>query len=364
MKIDIYGTLGPACRRQDTLEKMFACGMTGIRLNLSHTGLDRCGEWLNGFHNAAGKVGVTPRLLIDLQGPELRLGDMEPVELMAGTTVELIGDVGEAKENGGALAPRISKEAAGVPVIPVPGIILDKIKPGQQILLDDGKLLLEVCGENSAFCRVLRGGMLKPRKSIALPGLNIHPPTLTDSDISNLKLAKSFGVTGVMLPFVRDAQDLKALRMVLKEEKADEIRIFAKIENLDGIKKLPELLPYADEIVIARGDLGNSIPLWELPGVQYEIGNLCKKAKKPYMVVTQMLASMEHMAVPTRAEVSDIFYAILHGASSVMLTGETAAGEYPVEAMEYMCKTVESAVGYLSDYQGEIQDARVVISNG
>ena len=163
-----------------------------------------------------------------------------------------------------------------------------------------------------------------------------------------------------MLPFVRSPEDLKILGGVLKEADAGHIRIFAKIENKDGQEKLPELLPYADEIVIARGDLGNSMPLWELPRAQYEIGNLCRQAGKPYMVVTQMLASMEHAAVPTRAEVSDIFYAILHGASSVMLTGETAAGEYPVEAMEYMCKTVKSAVGYLPDYQGEIQDARVV----
>lgn len=350
MKIDIYGTLGPACRQQDTLEKMFACGMTGMRLNLSHTGLDQCRDWLDCYHRAAGQAGVRPKLLIDLQGPELRLGQVEPRELIAGTTVELIGDEQETHKDCGALDFRISENAAGHPVIPVPGMILDKLKPGQQILLDDGKLLLEVCGESSAFCRVLRGGWLKPRKSIALPGLNIHPPTLTDSDLANLKLAKALGVTGVMLPFVRDAKDLRTLRSALKEVGADHIRIFAKIENKDGQEKLPELLPYADEIVIARGDLGNSMPLWELPKAQYEIGNLCRQADKPYMVVTQMLASMEHAAVPTRAEVSDIFYAVLHGASSVMLTGETAAGEYPVEAMEYMCKTVESAMDIIAIY--------------
>lgn len=360
MEIDIYGTLGPACLRQDTLERMFACGMTGMRLNLSHTGLDRCRDWLDCYQKAAEQAGVSPKLLIDLQGPELRLGQVEPRELIAGTTVELIGDVGEAQEDSKALGSRTSEKAAGGAVIPVPGIILDSLKPGQQILLDDGKLLLEVCGENSAFCRVLRGGWLKPRKSIALPGVKLHPPTLTHSDLANLKLAKALGVTGVMLPFVRSPEDLKILGGVLKEAGAGHIRIFAKIENKDGQEKLPELLPYADEIVIARGDLGNSMPLWELPRAQYEIGNLCRQAGKPYMVVTQMLASMEHAAVPTRAEVSDIFYAILHGASSVMLTGETAAGAYPVEAMEYMCKTVESAVGYLPDYQGEIQDARVV----
>ena len=373
-KINIYGTLGPACGQQEILEKMFACGMTGMRLNLSHTGLAGCGAWLQSFRRAAGKAGRKPKLLIDLQGPELRTGVLTPRELTAGEVVELA--------------------ACGPGRIPVPRMVLEALKPGQQILLDDGKFLLEVCSEsagtnsagmnsagadsagtNSAGangagidstgmssagtdmagkdrarslavpCRVLRGGLLKSRKSIALPGLTLHPSTLTESDLANLRLAGEYGVTGVMLPFVRGAEDLKVLRRALGETGGEDIRIFAKIENLEGVRKLPELLPYADEIVIARGDLGNAMPLWKLPAVQYEIGNCCRKAGKPYMVVTQMLASMEHAAVPTRAEVSDIFYAVLHGASSVMLTGETAAGEYPAEAMAYLCKTVETAVG-------------------
>ena len=325
-KIDIYGTLGPACVKIEILQKMFACGMTGMRLNLSHMGLEQCGEWLERFHYAAKATGVQPKLLIDLQGPELRLGEFATCELQVEEVVVL--------GNGG---------------IPVPEIIFDGIEKGQQILLDDGKLLLEVeeivvSRSKALYCRVLRGGLLKSRKSIALPEMKLYPPTLTESDLENLKIAKEYGVTGVMLPFVRNAKDLQNLREVLNEENPTNIQIFAKIENMDGVEQLTELLPFADEFVIARGDLGNAMPLWELPGVQYRIGKICQEAGKPYMVVTQMLASMETSPIPTRAEVSDIFYAILHGASSVMLTGETAAGKYPVEAMEYMCETVKSAI--------------------
>lgn len=329
-KVEIYGTLGPACQQQEILEKMFLYGMTGMRLNLSHTGLEQCSSWLESFRTAAKNVSLLPKLLIDLQGPELRVGSIKECELPVGAAV-CLGEGG----------------------ISVPQIIFEQMEPGQQILLDDGKFLLEATevtkadGKAAARCRVLRGGLLKPRKSIALPGLAVHAPALTESDYKNLKLAKEHGVTGVMLPFVRSAEDLKCLRKALTEAEASEVKIFAKIENMDGVKKLPELLPYADEIVIARGDLGNAVPLWELPALQYEIGNMCREAGRPYMVVTQMLASMEHAAVPTRAEVSDIFYAVLHGASSVMLTGETAVGEYPAEAMEYMCRTVESACKHI-----------------
>lgn len=350
-KVEIYGTLGPACQSQDTLETMFRSGMTGMRLNLSHTGLASCKGWLETMQKAASAVGITPKLLIDLQGPELRIGDLEPCELLEDRSVTL-----------------------GKGGIPVPPSLFPELKPGQQVLLDDGKILLEVEAvlaepgatgekahrlsdpapeagkgtgrpepEGSARCRVLRGGFLKSRKSLALPGLSLDMPTLTESDCSNLAVAREFGVTGVMLPFVRSARDLRNLRTALTEAGAGEIRIFAKIENMEGVDKLETFLPHADEIVIARGDLGNSMPLWELPKIQYRIGEFCRKAGKPYMVVTQMLASMEHAAVSTRAEVSDIFYAILHGASSVMLTGETAAGEYPGEAMEYLCRTVETA---------------------
>ena len=152
-----------------------------------------------------------------------------------------------------------------------------------------------------------------------------------------------------MLPFVRNQEDLKNLKQALINEDAGDIRIFAKIENQQGMEHLGELLPHCDEIVIARGDLGNAMPLAKLPCAQEEIADQCRKHGRAFMVVTQMLASMEHRAVPTRAEVSDIFRAVQQGAASVMLTGETAAGEYPLEAMEVLVDTVREAEWYLEE---------------
>jgi len=169
-------------------------------------------------------------------------------------------------------------------------------------------------------------------------------PTLTESDLKNIGLASQYGVTGVMQPFVRGKHDLVTLREALVAAGAEQVEIFAKIENLQGVAALDELLPYCDHVVIARGDLGNAMPLWELPRVQKEISEKCRKAGKPFMVVTQMLDSMHERAVPTRAEVSDIYNAVLDGAASVMLTGETAAGKYPVEAMEYLVRTGQEAL--------------------
>lgn len=241
--------------------------------------------------------------------------------------------------------------------IMLPELTFPYLIPGQEVLLDDGKIHLKIVekaenvaengGENTQgkryFAKVLWGGLLKSRKSAALPGAKIYPPTLTNSDLANIKIAKEMGVTGVMQPFVRDHSDLECVKEALREAGAEDIRLFAKIENMDGVRKLEELLPAADEIVIARGDLGNAVHLWDLPGVQRQISEKCRAAGKPFMVVTQMLASMERSPVPTRAEVNDIFHAVMDGAASIMVTGETAVGDYPVEVVRYMVNTVRSA---------------------
>ena len=164
-----------------------------------------------------------------------------------------------------------------------------------------------------------------------------------------ISAAKAFGVTAVMQPFVRDRADLETVRAALDAAGASDIRLFAKIENLEGVRNLPQLLGACDEIVIARGDLGNAMPLWKLPAVQKQISAACRAAGKPFMVVTQMLASMEKSAVPTRAEVSDIFNAVLDGAASVMVTGETAVGQYPVAVISYLAKTAACAEEFLRD---------------
>jgi len=341
--MDFYGTLGPSCQEEAVLFQMFQEGMTGLRLNLSHKSLVACSDWVAQMHRAAARAGVKAQLLIDLQGPELRVGQFEePLMLEEG-------------------------QLWSAAQLKLPKSVVPYLTEGQPVLLDDGKLLAKAvgmklgasegeqdgtaeseCGKKEGIeipmLQIVRGGRLASRKSIALPGVTVPSPTLTQADLDNLQVAARYGVTGVMLPFVRSAQDLITLREALQAAGAPDIRIYAKLESMEGVHMLEELLPYADEIVIARGDLGNCMDLWHLPAVQKQVAAICRRADKPFMVVTQMLASMEHMAVPTRAEVSDIFNAVLDGASSVMVTGETAVGEYPVEVMRYLVRTSQEAL--------------------
>lgn len=325
--MDYYGTLGPACADTDTLCEMFSLGMTGARLNLSHGTLTENGDWVRRFHeayHAAGKNG-TPRLIIDLQGPELRTGTLvRPLTLPDDSIIPLCDKTDPLD---GAL--------------PLPPEVLDSIAPGDQLSIDDSALLLEITDLHHA--KVLRGGSLLSRKSVAILGKEIDSPALTDEDLYNLDHAAQYGVTDLLQPFVRGGKDIRAVRAALHARGLDNVCIIAKIESMTGVEKLPEIIAEADEICIARGDLGNAMPLWLLPGVQRRITKACLAAAKPFMVVTQMLHSMTHSAVPTRAEVSDIYHAVLSGASSVMLTGETAAGDYPVEAIRYLVNTGKEA---------------------
>lgn len=311
---------------------MFEEGMDGIRLNLSHTTLEESAGIIDVFFRAAEGCGVRPELMIDMQGPELRIGRLnEPARLRDG-------------------------DAAGLRTIPFPQAVLDEIsrREGQEILLDDGKILLRTeriqadSGEPEMMLRVIRGGLLESRKSVALPGCSIETPAMTEADLQNIRSAAKSGVTAVMQPFVRCREDLIEVRKALDEAGGSEIRLLAKIENKAGMERLEELIPYCDEIVIARGDLGNAMELWELPAAQKRISAACRRAGRDFMVVTQMLESMTHRQVPSRAEVSDIFNAVLDGAASVMVTGETASGEYPDMVIRYMSKTVTEAESYLN----------------
>lgn len=320
--MEIYGTLGPACAQLPLLTELFQRGMCGLRLNLSHRSLAESREWLELAQTAAKACEKTAQILMDLQGPELRVGkEGLPVELPEGEILPL--------------------EA-----LCLPAVLLPHVQPGQELLLDDGKLQVLVQPENT--CRVLRGGRLLPRKSVAAPGVDLQLPALTDEDHENLRLAPKMGITGVMQSFVRGREDLLALREALKQSGGEHIGIFAKVESQQGLETLPDWMDLADCIVIARGDLGNAMPLWELPAVQKRISALCREKGKPFLVVTQLLASMESRAVPTRAEVSDIFNAVLDGADALMLTGETAAGAYPVQAMTYLCNTAREALAFRS----------------
>lgn len=404
--MDYYGTIGPACADPAVLKKMVEAGMTGLRMNLSHGSLKMHGDWIQMIREA----GIRD-LLIDLQGPELRVKGLgyernlriqgseavaipmdcdkqveklEELVLETGACVKMVSE--EVFVSGTVLPKEVEmlsvektdfddtsagRTAAG-PMIGCPKLLMEYLTPGQEILLDDGKLLLKILhgiGAGNPVCTdgkaadetdraditaiVIRGGVLRNRKSIALPDREIMTPTLTAEDLENLRDAKEAGVTGVMLPFVRGREDILALKEALTACGAEHIRIFAKIENQAGVRTLPDFVKDVDHVVIARGDLGNAMPLWELPGCQKRLAAICRQAGTPFMVVTQMLDSMHSRAVPTRAEVSDIYNAVMDGASSVMLTGETAAGKYPVEAIRYLVNTAACA---LRDRKNEKQE--------
>lgn len=343
---------------------MIEAGMTGMRLNLSHTSLEKSQNYIYAYADAAKTCGVMPQLLIDMQGPELRMGALkEPLTLIENEIME----------------------------IPVPEAVKAACEVGDRILFDDGKLLVEAVSETEAeaicekknfarteiaevkkdceeanrhddeetqacvLVKVLRGGILQSGKSIKIQDKYVSMPALTEHDIENIKNAKAYGVTALMQPFVCNGETLRQVRVALKENGAEDLQIFAKIENRLGVEHIEEILPEADVIVIARGDLGNDMPLWELPAVQKRLEEACKQAGKPYIVVTQMLASMEKNPVPTRAEVSDIFHAVYHGAWGVMITGETAVGAYPVEAITYLANTAREAITYLANTDGEAE---------
>lgn len=326
--MEFYATLGGACSDTATLERLFSAGMTGARLNLSHTTLRQCSSLLEEIYwPAAQSCGRTAQLIIDLQGPELRVGTLPTPILLETGSQAVLG-------RGGIPIPQAAREAA---------------QPGDQISLDDSALLLRVeekRGED-LVCRVKRGGQLQSRKSLAILGREVNTPTLTQEDLDNLAQAKRFGVTHILQPFVRGAQDIHTLRRAMAQEGLDEVKIMAKIENHRGLEHLDEIIQAADILCIARGDLGNSMPLWQLPSVQKQIARACRAAGKPFFVVTQLLWSMQERAVPTRAEVSDIYNAVLDGSCALMLTGETAAGSYPVEAMDYLVKTARQALADL-----------------
>lgn len=352
--VEIYGTLGPACAGREILEQMFQAGLTGMRLNLSHTGLEESAGLVENFRQAAKNTGVEPQLLIDMQGPELRIGKLaEEVHLQKDAQVILTDDEGVFRggaehSNNSDTIPKNTVLIQDV-IIPVQAEVLAALEAGDEVLLNDGRIAILVLEKTceSAKAIVVRGGALSSHKSIKIIGKQADLPVLTEHDITNICLAKEYGVTGLMQPFVKDGEELAQVREVLRARGAEDIKIFAKIENRPAVENLDSILKEADVLIIARGDLGNDMELWELPAVQKDIEKACIQAGKPFIVVTQMLASMEASPVPTRAEVSDIFNAVADGAYGVMITGESAVGKYPVEAVKYLANTARSATEWL-----------------
>ena len=314
--IKTYATLGPRCCDSETLCAMLRLGLTGFRLNVSHRTLQECSQWTSALQEAGKAAGVTPELIIDLRGGELRLGQLDaPIPLRAGDRFTF-GDGG----------------------VPLDADILDALHAGQPVLLDDSaiELTVEQVDGFSAVCRCIRGGLVEGHKSITLPDVDIPRPAVCQADLTDLAVARAHGVTAVMQPFVRSRSDLEQVRDALAQFGLSDFAIFAKVEDRIGLETLPQWLDLCDTVTIARGDLGSNLSLYELPRAQKDIAAVCRAANKDFLVVTHLLQSMIHAPVPTRAEVTDIYNACLDGAAALMLTGETAQGEFGVEAVTFL----------------------------
>ena len=308
-----YATLGPACCRAELLTDLLGLGLTGFRLNLSHTTLAACRPWTDAVQAARQASGRDAELIIDMRGPELRMGPLSrPVTLTAGETV--------------TLGP------GGLPVEPD---ILAAIRPGREILLDDGLMALraESCGE-AVSCTVTRGGVLESRKSITLPGVELLRPALTAQDLLDLDAADKG---------LHHRRELEEVREALHDRGLDRLTLFAKVEDRLGWETLPRWMDACDVVTVARGDLGSNLGLLRLPGAQKDMAARCRRAGKPFLVVTQLLHTMTEHPTPTRAEVLDVYNAVLDGASALMLTGETARGRYPLEAVRWLLDIARQA---------------------
>ncbi len=313
-----YATLGPSCCDTAALAALLRRGVTGFRLNLSHTPLAARTDWIAALHEAERKTGLRAQLMIDLRGPEVRIGSLPvPLPLAEGATVTLGAD------------------------IPVDGDVLDALRPGMTVLLDDGAMALTVV--DGGVCRVSRGGTLTGHKSLTLEGVDLRRPALCEADLADLSQAAALGVNAVMQPFVRSAGDLRVVRQTMAENGLADAELFAKVENQPGLDALPDWLALCDVVTIARGDLGSSLPLERLPAAQKHIAALCRSRGKPFLVVTQLLHSMIDHPSPTRAEVLDIYNAVLDGADCLMLTGETAQGRYPLESADWLIRVAQEA---------------------
>lgn len=313
-----YATLGPSCCDTAALSALLRRGVTGFRLNLSHTPLAARTDWIDALHEAERKTGLRAQLMIDLRGPEVRIGDMPaPLPLAEGAAVTLGAD------------------------IPVDGDVLGALRPGMTVLLDDGAMALTVV--DGGVCRVTRGGTLTGHKSLTLEGVDLRRPALCEADLADLSQAAALGVNAVMQPFVRSAGDLRVVRQTMAENGLADAELFAKVENQPGLDALPDWLALCDVVTIARGDLGSSLPLERLPAAQKHIAALCRSHRKPFLVVTQLLHSMIDHPSPTRAEVLDIYNAVLDGADCLMLTGETAQGRYPLESADWLIRVAQEA---------------------
>ncbi len=350
-KTKIVATIGPGSEAPDMLLKLIAAGLNVARCNMSHGDHAEHGARIRNIREAAQKAGVPLPVLIDLSGPKIRTGDYatERITIEAGaalvlTTEEIVGD-----------AARIS---VNYPKLP------EEVKAGSVIMLDDGKkkLLVERVDGTEIHCRVVVGGELKARRGVNVPGAYLSISSITEKDKKDLAFALEAGADIVALSFVRRAQDVRELK-ALMQAAGTVLPIIAKIETQEAIENLTEILEAADGLMVARGDLAIEVPTEQVPLLQKIIIREANAAGKPVITATQMLESMIHSPVPTRAEVSDVANAILDGTDAVMLSEESALGKHPEEAVAMMARIAETVEASLPKEHAEAKSVVDSISH-
>lgn len=339
-KTKILCTLGPAVDDEEILESLMQSGMNVARMNFSHGDHEERKKRLDTFKRVRDRLGLPIPMLLDTKGPEIRIGKFE---------------TGEAVLDQGAPFVLMNQDMLGdnTRVSVTYKDLYKDVKKGSRILINDGLIELEVedIRDMDIHCRILNGGTIGNKKGINVPGAEINLPSLTQKDIEDIKFGIENEFDFIAASFVRKAADVMEIKKILEKHGGQEIKVIAKIENRQGVENIDEILKVSDGIMVARGDLGVEIPVEEVPVVQKMLIHKCYKNGKPVITATQMLDSMMRYPRPTRAEASDVANAIYDGTSAIMLSGETAAGKYPVESLETMARIAEKAESAM-DYWG------------
>ena len=335
-KTKIVCTIGPSTEDVESLKKLIKAGMNVARINFSHGCMEDQKQKIANVKRAREELNMPVALLLDTQGPEIRTGVLEqmPIELKAHDIFTLVNeDIIGNKEKVSVSYKELYKD----------------IKIGTQILIDDGKIELQVkeIKDKDVVCEVMNGGMLGNRKSINLPGTHVNLPSLKEKDIQDLKDGCIADFDFIAASFVRTKEDVVAIRKVLDENGGKDIKIISKIENQEGIDNLDEIIELSDGIMVARGDLGVEIPYYEVPIMQKKFIQKCNDAGKMVITATQMLDTMTENPTPTRAEVSDVANAIFDVTGAIMLSGETAMGKYPIKCVETMNDIATAVENYI-----------------
>ncbi len=347
-KTKIICTLGPAVDSEDMIRTLIRTGMDAARFNFSHGSHPEHLARLNMLKAVRDAMGRPIATILDTKGPEIRIKSfetksisLEPGDPFTLTTEDVTGNQGWVS----VTYPQLHQE----------------LQPGQEILIDDGLVAIRVdrIEGTKIICTVENGGTLSANKSINIPGVHIQLPALTEKDVDDIRFGVENDFDFIAASFVRRAADVEAVRAVLHECGGDDVKIIAKIENQEGVDNLDEILEAADGIMVARGDLGVEIPAARVPILQKQMIRKGLQVGKPVITATQMLDSMMRNPRPTRAEVSDVANAVYDGTGSVMLSGETAGGKYPVEALQAMVTIVTETEGAI-DYWKQFQKQRVL----